>query len=146
MDKSDPRLLEIAASVADGRPVDWQALLAETPAGDLRESFRALEALGRLKAVHASTSQTAALTPGARLGRYEIVEPIGAGGMGEVYRARDTHLPREVAIKVLRLGSQGSAVLRKRLEREARVAARLSHPRTFAHCTTSDAKVRSTFW
>ena len=68
------------------------------------------------------------LLAGARLGPYEIVSPVGAGGMGEVYRARDTRLGREVAIKVLpsALGSDPERL--KRFEREARSASSLNHP------------------
>jgi len=68
------------------------------------------------------------LAAGTRLGPYEILAPIGAGGMGEVYRARDTKLGREVAIKVLpeRLAEEPEAL--DRLEREARAVAALSHP------------------
>jgi len=69
-----------------------------------------------------------ALTPGIRLGVYEIIEPIGEGGMGEVYRARDTKLQRDVAIKVLpELFAQDPDRL-TRFEREARTLAALSHP------------------
>jgi serine/threonine protein kinase len=78
--------------------------------------------------VNSSRSRATALAVGTRLGRYEIVAPLGAGGMGEVYRARDTRLPREVAVKTLRLGAQGSQERRKRFEREASIAARLNHP------------------
>jgi len=60
------------------------------------------------------------------LGRYELSERIGAGGMGTVYRARDTQLGRAVAVKILREG--GDARVRERFEREARAAARLAHP------------------
>jgi serine/threonine protein kinase len=63
-----------------------------------------------------------------QLGRYEILGPIGAGGMGEVYRARDTRLKRIVAIKVLPHHLLNSARARARLEREARAVAALSHP------------------
>ena len=72
------------------------------------------------------------LTEGARLGPYEIVGTLGAGGMGEVYRARDTRLGREVALKVLlgRLAEDPSA--RSRFEREARAVAALSHPNILA--------------
>src|SRR5437870_1981062 len=72
------------------------------------------------------------LTTGARLGPYEIVSPIGAGGMGEVYRARDTRLGRDVAIKILpeRLASDPAAV--SRFEQEARAVAALSHPNILA--------------
>src|SRR5580658_722554 len=68
------------------------------------------------------------LTAGARLGPYEIVAPLGAGGMGEVYRARDTRLGRDVAIKVLHDEAFGMADRRARFEREARAAAALNHP------------------
>ena len=68
------------------------------------------------------------VNPGAKLGQYEVVESIGAGGMGEVYRARDTKLGREVAIKVL---PEEFAQVKERLdrfEREARLLAQLNHP------------------
>jgi Tol biopolymer transport system component len=68
------------------------------------------------------------LTPGTRLGSYEIVAAIGAGGMGEVYRARDTRLHRDVAIKVLASNMAHRADLRERFEREARTIAGLNHP------------------
>ena len=68
------------------------------------------------------------LDRGTKLGPYEILEPIGAGGMGEVYRARDSRLDRTVAIKVLPANLAGNADLRKRLEREARAVSSLSHP------------------
>ena len=68
------------------------------------------------------------LTPGTRLGQYEVLEPIGAGGMGEVYRARDTKLQRDVAIKVLPEAFARDAERMKRFEREAQVLASLNHP------------------
>jgi hypothetical protein len=68
------------------------------------------------------------LTPGTRLGPYEIVAPIGAGGMGEVYKARDTRLDRLVAIKILSGGTSASPDARERFEREARAISQLSHP------------------
>jgi serine/threonine protein kinase len=68
------------------------------------------------------------LSAGTRLGPYEIVSPLGAGGMGEVYRARDTKLDREVAIKVLPEKLAGDAAALARFEREARAVAALSHP------------------
>ena len=67
-----------------------------------------------------------AFTPGARVGSYEVVGRLGAGGMGEVYRARDTRLGRTVAIKVLRSGADPE--LLHRLDREARAASALNHP------------------
>src|SRR5512140_3175892 len=68
------------------------------------------------------------LSPGARLGPYEIVAPIGAGGMGEVYRARDSRLERDVAIKVLPDALSADPVARERFQREALAAAGLDHP------------------
>ncbi len=68
------------------------------------------------------------LSPGVRLGRYEILSPLGAGGMGEVYRARDTELRRTVALKVLPEDVATDPDRLKRFEREARATAALSHP------------------
>jgi len=72
------------------------------------------------------------LSPGARLGPYEILAPLGAGGMGEVYRARDRRLDRDVAVKVLpeRLAADPDALAR--FEREAKAVAALSHPNILA--------------
>ena len=69
-----------------------------------------------------------ALAPGTRLGPYEVIEPLGAGGMGEVYRARDTRLDRSVAIKVLSSALASDPQLRERFEREARAISSLNHP------------------
>ncbi len=68
------------------------------------------------------------LTPGTRLGPYEVVAPLGAGGMGEVYRARDTRLGRDVAVKILPAHLSENAEARARFEREARVVSGLNHP------------------
>src|SRR5262245_16997772 len=68
------------------------------------------------------------LADGTRLGPFEIVAPLGAGGMGEVYRARDTNLHRDVAIKILPDAFAADAERLARFEREARVLAALSHP------------------
>ena len=75
------------------------------------------------------------LTQGTRLGPYEIVAPLGAGGMGEVYRARDTRLERTVAIKVLNSSLACTPDLKQRFEREARAISQLNHPRI---CTLHD--------
>jgi eukaryotic-like serine/threonine-protein kinase len=69
-----------------------------------------------------------ALVPGTRLGPYEIVAPLGAGGMGEVYRARDTRLERPVAVKILPLHLADRAEARERFEREAHAVSSLNHP------------------
>ena len=64
----------------------------------------------------------------SRFGPYQIIAPLGAGGMGEVYRARDTRLNRDVAIKILRSDSQATPGLRARFETEAKAVAALNHP------------------
>src|SRR5438034_5864228 len=69
-----------------------------------------------------------ALPTGAKLGPYEIVAPLGAGGMGEVYRATDTRLDRTVAIKILPETLSLDAQFRERFDREARAISQLSHP------------------
>src|SRR6266404_8451843 len=68
------------------------------------------------------------LAPGTRLGFYEIVAPLGAGGMGEVYRARDSRLKREVALKVLHPSVASDRERLARFQREAEVLASLKHP------------------
>src|SRR5690348_1654418 len=68
------------------------------------------------------------LTSGTRLGSYEILSPLGAGGMGEVYRARDLRLDRDVAIKVLPEQFATNPESLARFEREAKAVAALSHP------------------
>jgi Tol biopolymer transport system component len=75
------------------------------------------------------------LLPGARLGPYEIVAAIGAGGMGEVYRGRDTRLDRAVAVKILPPALAVDPQLRERFEREARAMSQLTHPHI---CTLHD--------
>src|SRR5881628_2114088 len=72
--------------------------------------------------------QDMTLSPGARFGPYEILAPLGAGGMGEVYRAKDTKLGREVAIKVLPESVSADPERLARFEREARALASLNHP------------------
>src|SRR3981189_2742853 len=68
------------------------------------------------------------LGTGTKLGPYEIQSPLGAGGMGEVYRARDTRLERDVAVKVLPTSLSSDPSLRQRLDREAKAVSKLSHP------------------
>src|ERR1700686_3375196 len=75
------------------------------------------------------------LAAGTKLGPHEIIAPIGAGGMGEVYRARDTRLDRTVAIKVLPEHLSAKPQLRERFEREARAVSSLNHPHI---CTLYD--------
>src|SRR5258706_13653236 len=68
------------------------------------------------------------LAAGQKLGPYEILDALGAGGMGEVYRARDTRLERTVAIKVLNSSLVASPEVKARFEREAKVISQLQHP------------------
>ena len=83
---------------------------------------------GMLRNGSEAEAQSAGLGPGARLGPYEICEMMGAGGMGEVYRARDTKLRREVALKVLPSCFANDAGRIARLQHEARLLASLNHP------------------
>jgi serine/threonine protein kinase len=75
------------------------------------------------------------VTPGTRLGPYEILAPLGAGGMGEVYRAKDTRLGRDVAVKVLPQHLSANEEIRARFEREAKTVSSLNHPNI---CTLFD--------
>ncbi len=75
------------------------------------------------------------LNPGTKLGPYEILAPLGAGGMGEVYKAKDTRLDRTVAIKVLPSHVASNPDVRRRFEREARAVSSLNHPHI---CTLHD--------
>src|SRR3989454_7292651 len=75
------------------------------------------------------------LNPGTKLGPYEIVSPLGAGGMGEVYHARDTRLGRDVAIKILPQQLSKDPVRKQRFEREAKTISGLNHPHI---CTLHD--------
>lgn len=83
---------------------------------------------GSAPARRCSLSGTVTLASGTRLGSYEILAPLGAGGMGEVYRARDTKLSREVAIKILPEAFAQDAERLARFQREAQVLASLNHP------------------
>src|ERR1700722_11217983 len=76
-----------------------------------------------------------ALTSGTKLGPYEIQSPLGAGGMGEVYRARDTRLDRSVAVKILPSHLSENSDAKQRFDREARTISSLNHPNI---CTLYD--------
>jgi len=124
------------------RPVDERpAFLAEACAGDeaLRREVESLLAQGASSASAFTQGAVVAaaglisnvaqsMLSGRRLGVYQILAPIGAGGMGEVYRARDTRLGREVAIKILPRAFTADGDRLARFEREARVLASLNHP------------------
>ena len=113
------------------------AFLARQCAGDeaLRqevESLLAAHAQADGFLTHPRAAAAPALVPGARLGPYEILGPLGAGGMGEVYRARDPRLDRDVAVKVLPRALAGDAERLRRFEQEARAAGRLADPHVLA--------------
>ena len=81
-----------------------------------------------MAAAAACQNGVVALAPGTHIGPYEVIAPLGAGGMGEVHRARDHRLSREVAIKMLPAALAGDEERRQRFEREARAASGLNHP------------------
>ena len=89
--------------------------------------FRGSELSGVLPGDY-NDAQPMGLTSGTKLGPYEIQSPLGAGGMGEVYRARDTRLERTVAVKILPAHLSSSPELKARFEREARAVSSLNHP------------------
>src|SRR6266850_8611158 len=83
------------------------------------------------------------LTPGTRIGSYEIALPLGQGGMGEVYRARDTRLKRDVAVKVLPEGLSHDPDRLARFQREAELVASLNHPNIAAVYGLEEAEGRT---
>ena len=88
---------------------------------------------------------SASIGPGSALGRYRLVERIGAGGMGEVWKAHDDHLDRTVAIKMLLRGELGDETSRERFRREAMALSRLSHP-VSPPSSTSMPRMDTTSW
>jgi len=92
------------------------------------EGFAETHAIATLAVATAHVAATAALTPGFELGPYRILGPLDSGAMGEVYRARDTRLARDVAVKVLPAALAADADRITRLQREARLLAALNHP------------------
>jgi eukaryotic-like serine/threonine-protein kinase len=135
-----PRWCEVRAAGVGQAPRLARRLVDPPPQGDCKpspadstddgcaDSIRQPRPTPRPHAVGATIRSAVRITSGSRLGPYEILSPLGAGGMGEVYRARDTRLGREVAIKVLpaeRLADEGR---RRRFVQEARAASALNHP------------------
>ena len=152
MTRPDWTRVEELYHAALGKPAaEREAFLDQACAGDdeLRREVHSLlgyereaERLMEGPAATAAT-QKLAVTRGMRLGPYEVVELIGAGGMGEVYRARDTRLGRDVAIKVLPEPVAHDREALRRFDREARAVAALSPPGS-AFSTTSGGRTGST--
>jgi Tol biopolymer transport system component len=129
--KEDERaaFVELACAGDDGLCREVESLLGydRQAAGFIEEPALEVAARRLGRDLAASGQPGMSLSAGMRLGAYEILSPIDAGGMGEVYRARDVRLDREVAVKVLTGGVPG-AERAKRFEREARTAGSLNHP------------------
>jgi uncharacterized repeat protein (TIGR03803 family) len=111
-----------------------ELLKFDSRAGEFIET-PALHILARQEARALDASSGFRLCAGAQLGPYEILKPLGAGGMGEIYSARDTRLGRTVAVKILTARMMDQAGFRERLEREARAISNLNHPHI---CTLHD--------
>jgi serine/threonine-protein kinase len=117
-----PSFLEIACGGDEELRAEIESLLAH--AG---ETVGALDVPACERGRPLLETETGRLDPGARLGRFEIVNTIGSGGMGQVYRAKDTHLGRSVAIKVLPPGQLHDPQVKRRFFQEARAASALNH-------------------
>lgn len=119
------------------QPIFPPTLLDETRECQFKASASSVELIRSGQKITDSTiiARPMPLTSGTKLGPYEIQAPLGAGGMGEVYKARDTRLDRTVAIKVLSSQLSAGAELKARFEREARSISSLNHPRI---CTLYD--------
>src|SRR6202795_5112428 len=126
-----PAFLDAACPDAELRR-EVESLIA---APGLRPSFLESPAAAQIALINSTAAGNTLLAAGTRLGPYEVQALIGAGGMGEVYRARDTRLDRTVAIKVIPRALSSDAFRRKRFEREARAISALQHPNI---CTLHD--------
>jgi serine/threonine protein kinase len=141
MEKQHFERLEELYHAAVEQPLGQREAFLATACHDDAELRREVEALlahsgeGVLDQPPTQLLDSGGLEPGARLGPYEIVASIGSGGMGEVYRARDTRLDRIVAIKVLAAHFSSHPEARERFEREARAVSSLNHPHI---CTLHD--------
>ena len=122
---------DLLASISDGRPADWDTAERSVEA-EGRRWFDSLREVSRIAEYNRGLQRPGApamlLASGTRFGTYEIVAPLGVGGMGEVYRARDVRLGRDVALKVLPASLAHDTAHLARVEREARTVAGLNHP------------------
>jgi uncharacterized repeat protein (TIGR03803 family) len=125
--RRDAFLRESCADDASLRVEVEELLQSDSRAGGFIET-PALQMLARQEARALEATSGFRLDSGAQLGPYEIVKPLGAGGMGEIYSARDTRLGRTVAVKILGSRMMDQAGFRERLEREARAVSNLNHP------------------
>ena len=129
--------IESLCHAALARPASERVAFLTQACADDAELRREVESLiARAESSFLETPIVAAASPvGQQLGAYRIVQPIGAGGMGEVYRARDTRLGRDVAVKILPAAWAADPERRARFEREAQAIAALNHPNI---CTIHD--------
>ena len=159
-----PRIRQLFEAVVDRPPVERAGFLAAATAGDdvLRHEVEALLAAdaaavglseqwpaasdsalaalrGAVDGIHSDDPPSPGLTAGHRVGNYDVIAPLGTGGMGEVYRAHDTRLGRDVAVKILPRAFTTDPDRLARFAREARVLASLNHP----HIAGSTASRRS---
>jgi serine/threonine protein kinase/Tol biopolymer transport system component len=121
------RVEELFHAALERDPTQREAFLVEACAGDAALLAEVRSLLGRARNAEAAGTWT-----GLRIRDYEVLSPLGAGGMGEVYRARDTKLGREVALKVLPEAFARDPERVQRFEREARLLAALNHPHVAA--------------
>ena len=133
MPASWARVKQIFETCYELPPQDRSRVLAEACGGDPQLQTEVLSLIAAYEESGAFLDQPLIHTvntirPGARLGPYEVIERVGAGGMGEVYRARDVRLDRSVALKILPPSAARDAEARERLEREARTISSLNHP------------------
>ncbi len=118
---------EVLDAIAEGKAVDWERLQRSKTLR--RSDFAVLEALAQIRRDHRAGEEVRPSRQGAALeAGFEILEPIGKGAFGEVHRALDCALKREVAIKELRPGRDVSSEIRARFIEEARILSRLDHP------------------
>ena len=131
-----PRIKQLASDAWERPAAERAAFIAGACGGDDRLAHEVLSLVAAMAESEGRFEVPPALAlTGRRVGAYEILDRIGAGGMGDVYRARDTRLDRIVAIKVLPAGASTDPASRERIAREARAVAALSHPHI---CTVHD--------
>jgi serine/threonine-protein kinase len=169
MGSDAPSLNVILGSIADGKPLDWRRLLSEAQDPDTRDTLDRLRVIADIADFHrtlhggsatpeswaarepledtASREWTPAdpTPPLGRWGRFELLARVGRGSFGEVYRALDTQLDREVAVKLL-WADHSSPVLVERLLREARMLARLRHQNVVALYGAEEQEGRAGLW